>query len=216
MLGFNVAVAVVTGVVCGLAYLPAATKVDLATVFSGSAAPHVTSRTTMRRALLSLELAVTFVLVVGAALLVQTLWNLNQSVGFDADRVLTMRVAPTAQINRLDFRSNQTFLATFFTDLAERLGTLQGVVSAAAVTAVPFSPPGAGMGRMAVEGHPDRGQEGSLVPFAAVTPGYFRVMRIALTAGRDFTNDDGLGAQQVAIRWFQSCGGKSGPSIRTS
>ena len=60
-----------------------------------SGAPAVTGRSRIRRVLLSAETAVTFVLVIGAALFVQTLWNLSaQDRGFDADRLLTVRVSP--------------------------------------------------------------------------------------------------------------------------
>ena len=119
---FTVVVAAVTGMLCGVASIAAATRVSVTGVFSGDT-PAVTGRTTMRRVLLATEVAVTFVLVVGAALLVQTLWNLStKERGFEADRLLTVRVSPGAprDLDRMDRRAPSRYFAAFFSDLLNR------------------------------------------------------------------------------------------------
>jgi putative ABC transport system permease protein len=197
---FNLAIAVTTGVLCGLASLPGINRVTTTSILNG--APAVTGRSRLRRVLLSTETAVTFVLVVGAALLVQTLWNLNaQDKGFDADRLLTVRVTPglPPDLDRRDFRAGSTFFALFFSDLWDRLQRLPGVVSAAAVSLGPLDGISSGFGGIAVNGRTvPTGQE-SLTPVAFVTPGYFPTMRIPIIEGRDFDDNDRLGGDLVAI-----------------
>jgi putative ABC transport system permease protein len=202
VLAFNIAVALVTGMLCGLASIPGATRVNLASIFTGSETPAVTGSTALRRALLSAEVAVTFVLVVGAALLAQTLWNLSvKGRGFEADRLLTVRVSPglPAGLDQKDPRAGHRFFAAFFTDLTQRMGRVPGVTSAAAVSSVPFAGLGAGMGNVAVDGQPSQPQDDALAMVAAVSPGYFRTMSIDLVAGRDFDERDRLGSEKVAI-----------------
>jgi putative ABC transport system permease protein len=202
VLGFSIAVALLTGVLCGLASLPGATRINLGTVFGGGIAPGVTGRTGVRRALLSTEVAVTFVLVVGAALMVQTLWNLHRKErGFDAERLLTMRVAPGLPqgIDRSQRAQGLTYFAGFFADLTQRAERLPGVASAAAVSNVPLAGASLGISRLSVDGQPFARSEDGGTSVASITPGYFRTMRTRIVAGRDFDDSDRMGAATVAI-----------------
>ena len=201
VLAFNMGVAVITGVLCGLASIPGAARISLSRIFAGNASSTVTSSSVGRRTLVAVEVAVTFVLVVGAALLSQTYWNLNtQERGFDADQVVTMRVSPgLPPAVGQDFRAGQRFFAAFFTDLTRQLATLPDVTSAAAVSSAPFADPGMGMGRVTVEGQPAPSGNDALALVAAVSPGYFRTLRIDLLAGRDFEDRDRVGSEKVAI-----------------
>jgi len=200
VLAFTVAVAAVTGMLCGLSSIPAATRVSLTGVFSGGT-PAVTGRSTIRRVLLSTEVAMTFVLVVGAALLVQTLWNLStRDRGFEADRLLTVRVSPGAprNLDRTDRRAPSRYFAAFFSDLRDRLERMPGVVSAGAVSRAPLAGTLTRLVNVVVEGRGDpAGESSTLIAF--VTPGYLRTMRIPVTAGRDFDERDRLGAERVLI-----------------
>ena len=197
VLGFNIAVATITGVLCGLASLTAVGGPNLVAMFSGSAAPTVTGSTGIRRALVSAEVAVTFILVVGAGLMVQTLWSLSQKDrGFEADGLLTVRVSPPY---RGSFREAQSFFTNFFIDLTERIATMPEVGSAAAVSVLPFTGTGVGMGNVAVDGYQPPAGDESLVPVAAVSPGYFETMHIALMDGRDFDGRDRIGSEAVVI-----------------
>jgi putative ABC transport system permease protein len=155
----------------------------------------------MRRFLLTTEVAITFVLVVGAALLVQTLWNLStKDRGFEADRLLTVRVAPGAprDIDRSDRRADSRYFTAFFSELRDRLERIPGVASAGAVSLAPLAGTSSRLANIAVDG---RGQppEESSAPIAFVTPGYLRTMRISVIAGRDFDERDRLGAERVVI-----------------
>jgi predicted permease len=198
VLAFTVAVAALTGMLCGLASIPGATRVSLTAVFSG-AAPGVTGRSTMRRVLLSTEIAMTFVLVVGAALLVQTLWILTtKDHGFEADRLLTVRVSPGTprDLDRTDRRAASRYFAAFFSDLRDRLERIPGVASAGAVSRTPLAGTASRLANITLDGHP-AGE--SSAPIAFVTPAYFRTLRIPVIAGRDFDERDRLGAERVVI-----------------
>jgi putative ABC transport system permease protein len=200
VLAFTVAVAAVTGMLCGLASIPGATRVSLTGIFSGGT-PAVTGRSTMRRILLSTEVAMTFVLVVGAALLVQTLWNLStKNRGFEADRLLTVRVSPGAprDLDRRDATVRRRYFAVFFSDLRDRLERMPGVASAGAVSLAPLAGTASRLANIAVDGRGHVADESS-TPIAFVTPGYLRTMRIPVIAGRDFDERDRLGAERVVI-----------------
>jgi putative ABC transport system permease protein len=197
VLAFTVAVAVVTGLLCGVSSIPSATRVSLRGVFSGDT-PAVTGRSTMRRVLLSTEVAMTFVLVVGAALLVQTLWNLStKDRGFDADRLLTVRVSPGAPRD-LDGTGRRVYFAQFFSALRARLERTPGVASAGAVSRAPLAGTASRLANVAVDGRGHSADDSS-TPIAFVTPGYLRTMRIPIKAGRDFDERDRLGAERVVI-----------------
>jgi predicted permease len=186
--GFNMAVAVATGVLCGLASLPGIRSVSAAAILE-SGAPAVTGRSRMRRLLLSVETAVTLVLLVGAALFVQTLWNMStQDRGFDADRLLAVRVAPGLPSN-LEREARSTFFASFFNDMRNRLERIPGVTSAAAVSLGPLEGIGASLQSVGVNG---RIVSTESVPVAFVTPGYFQTMRTPIVSGRDFNQGDRL------------------------
>ena len=111
-----------------------------------------------------------------------------------------MRVAPglPQDLDRSDRRAGSRFFALFFGDLQQRLERLAGVSSAAAVSLGPLEGVASGFGNIAVNGRKTSSEE-SFTPVAFVTPGYFRTMRIPLVGGRDFTQDDRLGAGLVAI-----------------
>ena len=199
VLAFTMAIAGLTGASCGLASIPGATRISLAAVFNGDT-PAVTRRRTMHHVLLATEIAVTFVLVVGAALLVQTLWNLStKDRGFQPDRLLTVRVSPGTprDLDRTDRRADSRYFAMFFTDLRDRLERLPGVVFAGAVSRTPLAGTASRLSNITVDGSRQAGQ--SSTPIAFATPGYFGAMRIPIVAGRDFDDRDRLGAERVVI-----------------
>jgi putative ABC transport system permease protein len=201
VMAFTIGVATLTGMLCGLASLPSVRRVNLAAVFSDSGTGAVTGRSLTRRALLSIEVAVTCVLVVGAALFAQTLWNLTaRDKGFDPDRMMTVRVSPgiPAGLDRRSEGAVPAYWARFFADLRTRLERIPGVESAGAISLPPLAGTAAGLVNIAVDGRTDPSSE-SRAAVAFVTPGYFRTMRTPIVRGRDFEERDRLGVDLVAI-----------------
>src|SRR4029453_10167470 len=138
---------------------------------SDSGSYAVTGRNRLRQVILAAETAITFVLFVGAVLLAETIWNLSvQNRGFDADGLLTVRVAPIlpSDVNRSDRRPRSKFFAASVSP-----GPLEGISG--------------GFSNLAVNGRSSTSE--AFTPVAFVTPGYFKTMRIAMLQGRDFSDD---------------------------
>ena len=200
VLAFNAAVAILSGVVCGLISLPGLGRMNAAAI-SDSGAHAVTGRNRIRRLLLSAETATTFVLFVGAALFARTLWNLTvQDNGFQADRVLTVRVNPglPQELDRRDHRAGSRYFAGFFGDLRLRLERIDGVTAAGAISLVPLEGVSSGFGGVTVDGRQAPATE-AMTPVAFVTPGYFPAMRTPIVQGRDFDDRDRMETTLVAI-----------------
>jgi predicted permease len=148
----------------------------------------------VRQVLVVSEVALALMLLVGAGLLLRSLSSLRAvDPGFDARNVLTAEIGiPEAKYPTPE-RRNQ-----FFDRVRQRVGALPGVASAAWVDNVPFQ--GGSTQYVAPEGWPPV-QESEL-PTVAVrvpSPGYFGAARIALLAGRDFTDADAFGTPGVLI-----------------
>jgi predicted permease len=196
VLGFTVATALATALLSSIASIATARSSDLVTAVKRNGTSFAGGRTGIGRSLLVAETAGTFILVVAAVLLVQTLWNLHRArYGFDATGVVTASITPSMQGTTGE---RQQFIASFFRDLMERASALPGVESAGVASIVPLSGLSIGMSGVTVVGQPSAG-EGTSVSVAFVTPGYFHTLRTRLTGGRDFTGSDQTGAERVAI-----------------
>ena len=140
------------------------------------------------------EVALSLMLLVGAGLLIRSLWNLQRvELGFQPDHVLTNYFA-MAQPKYQDF-SQRT---QFFEHVLERVRAIPGVETAALTGVVPLTWKGG-----TVEFTPDGTDISPEVPFNAnervVTAGYFETMRIPLIRGRPFDSHDTEGSPFVAI-----------------
>ena len=189
--------AAAVGVLSGLASILALRSVGVADIVNAGGGRSITSRSGLRRSLLIAEVAVTFVLVVTAALLAQTLWNLHHSRrGFEGDRILTAAVMPNLSGTIAEIQHLST---TFFSDLTRQIASLPGVDSAAAASTVPLGEPSMGLSGVTLVGQAASSSGGESVGVATVTPGYFATMGTRLLAGRDFGRADSTGAERVAI-----------------
>ncbi len=142
-----------------------------------------------RRAIVGAEMAVSVVLICGAALLFKSLAQMQQvDVGASIDRVITMAVdLPYAR-----YRSGHQ-LSAFYPVLIERLRAVPGVTDASISGDVPLE--GTGGENLLWPGRTDR----MLVRFKRADAGYFSTMGIGVVAGRGFTDDDRIGAPYVTV-----------------
>jgi putative ABC transport system permease protein len=195
VLSFTMALALGTGLLFGL--LPSV----LASAMAGDAlregGRHGASPRSRRAltALIASEVALSLVLLTGAGLLIRSFIRL-QSVnpGFRAEGLLTARVQVPAARYPDDRRSSG-----FYTEAVNRISTLPGVQSAAAVSFLPLAGPGIGTSFWnAAQPAPAPG-EASVTDVRPVTPGFFRTMGIPHRAGRDFTAADAGDSPLVAI-----------------
>lgn len=172
-------------------------NIDLAralrTESSGVVGPR--GRAWVRSSLVVLQVCLSFILLVGAALLIESLHKIRTtSPGFSTSRVLETTVslvaagydAPRAKV--------------FQDDLIDRVRALPGVESAAYAQVVPLDYGTYDSSEIAVDGHqPPLGEDQAPVEFNRVSPAYFRTIGIPLISGRDFTRADDENAPLVAV-----------------
>lgn len=200
VLAFTFAVALLTGILFGLAPAWRARKVDLNTSLKAGGRSGQTDgglrvgRHRLRGLLVVSELALSLMLLIGAGLLIRSFARLQSvSPGFNMDHVLTMQVAVTGPKYRKD-----EAVAQFYRDIGDRVSHLPGVVAEGTVSTLPLT--GAvGWGGINVEGFtPAPGQE-LQVDLRIASADYFRAMEIPLKSGRFFSEHDTPATEQVVI-----------------
>jgi putative ABC transport system permease protein len=195
---FALLLSLATSVLFGLAPALLAAGVEAGDglrVGNRSASPGA-GRRRLRRMLVSSEVAVAFVLLVGGGLLVRSFLRLTSlDPGFRSPQVVTVAI----ELDRTQYPAPAAQLA-FFERLLERVHALPGVVSAAAGDSLPLKPFSMVMIGAAAEGAPPappgRGPE---LAVCAVTPEYFHALGMTLRRGRPFLASDRGGAPEVAI-----------------
>ena len=142
-------------------------------------------------ALVALEIALSFVLLVGGALMLNSLWRLlDVDPGFRTENLLTMAVSlPDTKY------ADEQSQAAYFRRAVDRLGAVPGVRAADAVASLPMSLDYS-LNGLQVEGPPAR--EGRAY-FNEIGATYFATMGIPILQGRGFTDADHGSAPPVAI-----------------
>jgi predicted permease len=168
-----------------------------------SAAALASARTTGRvrggqRVFAVAQIAASFVLLVGAGLLLKALLTMQATVpGFEMTQVHAVNV-PSTPLGRTPDQ-----LRNFYTELRRRAAQLPGVRGVAVGSVVPWrdtSTNPAGDFAFSIEGVPR--QDGIPDPaanFRSVSPGFFATLGIPMLEGRDFTDDDRAGSERVVI-----------------
>jgi predicted permease len=201
VLGFAAALSAATGILFGLAPAIGASRPDLIHVLraSGEAANRGAHRGALaglnvRGLLLVSQVALSVVLLIGAALLIKSVSNLRGvDVGFNPSHLLTMQVP----LPPLRYDTNQK-RASFFEELLRRVGALPGVRGATAAMFLPMQGY-AGTPVQDAAKPPLPLNQRMIATLWSTTPGYFRTLGIPLRRGRDFTERDTEDAQRVAI-----------------
>ena len=196
VLGFTLAISILTGIIAGLAPSWHLTKTNLnASLKQGLGKTDSDSGGDRARSVFVIaEVALSLLLLVGAGLTIRTLYML-QSVnpGIDPHNVLAVPLAISdAKYPSADQQTN------FFNNVLERVRALPGVESAGAVDSLPFQ--GGSTEPVIAEGQP-------VVPMAdqpevavrLISPGYLLAMRIPLQQGRDLTEADKANSRPVIL-----------------
>lgn len=193
-----VAVAVGVTVVCGMLFglvpaLTASRGIHLALKDAGRGTSGGIARHRMRTALVTGQLALAVVLLVGAGLLVRSLVRLQTiELGYSLDSVLTFEIGLAGpRYNGTDPED------AFFNQLYARLGALPGVVAAGGFGNLPLR--GGSSASLAIEGRPT--PEGKLpeVGYQPISDNLFKAMQIPLKRGRTFGAEDREQSPGVAI-----------------
>jgi len=148
----------------------------------------------LRSSLVLVQVALSFVLLVGAGLLVQSLERIRTAdPGFSADGVLA------TYIPLFDAGYQEPRARTFEDQLIDRVRTLPGIESAAYTRIVPFSFQTYSTSPIAVDGYQPPPDEQPSIDYSEVSPGFLATLDIPLIAGRDFTRADDQNAPLVAV-----------------
>jgi|SRR5581483_10493196 len=193
---FTVALAVITGLAFGIAPALSVSQIDLAGAMKSGTQRSVTGAwSSFRSVLIGGEVALTVLLLVSAGLLLKSLYLLSdQYPGFDANGVLTVRVSPNQSI----CAQRSACIALYDRMLDEAL-RLTGVSDAAFANTVPLASE-LPLIPVDVEGHPKSVDFPAPMMWAgAISPGYLRLMKIPLLAGRTFTEADSAQAPPVIL-----------------
>ena len=192
---FTLLIAVGTGIVFGLAPAFSSAKQAAEALKQGSG--RTTSgrgRHALRSGLVVAQVAVSFVLLIGAGLMLRSFIKLTEvNPGFRTDHLLTMRLTP----NFAKFGVNPSKYLTLADSITRHVKAINGVESVSLVSNVPLSPSGIASG----PGHNDfiifgrTLSQGAMAPTVDITvadPDYFPTIGQAIVAGRGFTaHDDG-------------------------
>ena len=196
VLALSAGVCLIATLLLGLIPAMQTSKIDLAGALKSDSAGVVGGggRAWVRSGLVVMQVSLSFVLLVGAGLLLQSLQKIrNTSPGFSTRNVLDTTVnlvpagydAPRAQ--------------SFQDELLQRVKTLPGVESAAFARMTPLSYGSFSSTVIAVDGYQPPPEEQPTVEYNEVGPEYFATMGIPLMSGREFTRADDEKAALVAV-----------------
>ncbi|HEU4873605.1 MAG TPA: ABC transporter permease, partial [Pyrinomonadaceae bacterium] len=191
---FTLGISIVTGIIFGLVPALQSAKFDLNDALKQGSG-RVTSTGRLRSAMIVFEVALSLVLLVGAGLLIQTLFQLfRQYSVLEPEKVLTMRtILPREKYKEPQLRDN------FYQQVLQRVEHLPGVVAAGYSTSVPLAWKGGTSGFY---------PEGLKAPIPGmaydanhrqVSTNYLKAMNIPLRQGRHFESRDNAQSLPVAI-----------------
>jgi putative ABC transport system permease protein len=208
---FSTAVCILTGIVFGLVPAWQASRPNLAASLheAGRGASVGRHRRLQLNALVMLQVAMAFALLIGAGLMIRTFVGLRTvDFGVDTSNLLSFQIqlprgvymtpnvgqAAGGSIGLVDYNPAATVLID---RIHEALQHLPGVESAAGSVALPFA--GASFAQFRIEGAPSGhdGMNGALCQY--VTEDYFKTMKMRLVQGRDFTGTDQFGSPWVLV-----------------
>jgi len=193
---FTVGIAVLTGVLFGLAPALSLARYDIRHMLNDASRGSTggRSRQRFRQAMVVIEVAVALMLLAGAALMAESLRRMTQiDLGFDIDRILTLRVfLPVARYNAIQAYQFQT-------RAREKIAALPGVESVGMGSNLPLAQSGMYV-PFDLDTAPPRDQsERPDVNYVTISPGYLHTLGIPLKRGRDFTEYDKSGAPAVVL-----------------
>lgn len=182
-----------------LAYVPRLPMSGTARGFGrGSGSPRITGSTTRRlRVFAVVQIAASFVLLVGATMLLKTLLSLQAvDTGYDTRHVLALNVPV------MSYGKTPEQVVDFYREATRRIQELPNVERVAYGTQVPWRDAGSfGPGfSFSADGHVKApGEEDPRGRFRSISPGFFASLGVPLIAGRDFNDLDRQGSEKVVL-----------------
>jgi len=220
VLVFVLGVTVLTGILFGSAPALRATDVDVNAALKETGRSVVGSRSVLGKALLVVQVAVSLVLLIAAALFLRTLHNLRDvDVGFNPRNLALFRVNP--RLNRYDDAKARVF----YTELIDRLASLPAV-SAGAMSQPALLSGSTSSTAIFRPGRTYQPREVDEIYRVIVSPSFFSTMQMPVVRGRGFAAEDGENAPKVVVinetaarKYFPNedpIGSRFGTSVETS
>ncbi|MBL8167858.1 MAG: ABC transporter permease [Acidobacteria bacterium] len=200
VIAFTCLLALLTGIVFGLAPALRTSRVDLHETLKegGRNAEAAAGRShhRLRRLLVVAEVALSLVLLIGAGLLIRSYQRiLAAHPGFNPVNVFSLRLTLPATKY-----PNQEAVAAFYKRALDRLKALPGVEAAATSYSLPMSTVAFAWEPIGVEGYvPKNAQDTIMSNVRIVSPGYFPAMGVPLVHGRLFDDRDKKGQPETVI-----------------
>jgi putative ABC transport system permease protein len=195
---FTLGITVLTGLVFGVAPALQTSRLDLNENLkeSGRRGGGGERHNRLGSLLIVSEVALSFMLLVGAGLLVKSFMRLRDvSPGFNHNNVLTMRMG----LMPGKYKQGEP-RAQVFKQAVEKIKSVPGVESVGGVLSMPLGGDTLSVGRSYIrEGRPFTPEESANSAYLVITPDYFRALQIPLAAGRTFTDHDNDNAPKVVI-----------------
>jgi len=196
VLALSGAVCLITTLLLGLIPAMQTSKIDLAGALKSDSVGVVGGggRTWVRSSLVILQVTLSFILLVGATLLMQSLRKIRTTnPGFSTTRVFDTSVTLAAA------GYDAPRAKTFQDELIQRVRALPGVEAAAYARVVPLGYDSFSSTPIAVDGYEPRANEQTTAEYNEVSPDYFATLGIPRISGREFTLADDENAPRVAI-----------------
>jgi putative ABC transport system permease protein len=196
VLGFALAVSLLTGLIFGLVPALQAGRLDTNESLkeSGRSMTGSAHIRRFRSALVVAEVALSLILLAAAGLTIKSFLHLLKGdLGFNPENVLTMRVL----LPQSKYKTPTQQLA-FGNQALDRIKSLPGVASAGTVTFLPLSG-WWGERTVSLQGQSTPEDQRPIAVWSSVTPDYFRAMSIPLLKGRFFRDQDNPSANPVAM-----------------
>ena len=193
---FAFAVSCLSGLLFGLAPAAASFRDDLTGTLKEGARGTSAGRGRVRHALVASEIALAFVVLAGAGVMIASLARLlSVDPGLNPDNVLVLGMSVPQENLYYGPPGNPQFCES----LTQHVGAVPGVVAVGAISHLPLS--GGGAGRSFLidgRGDPGPGNRPS-AGYSVACPGFFEALEIPIVAGRAFDATDRLGAPAVAV-----------------
>jgi putative ABC transport system permease protein len=195
VLAFTLVVSIVTGILFGLFPALGASRPDLNSTLKDSSNRSGTGfqQSKARSLLVISEISLAMVLLIGAALLIRTFFELHKvNAGFDAHNVLTLEMSMTG-----DRFQKTAGVAQLVREGRERLNAIPGIEASASVSCLPTDS-NVGL-NFNIVGKPAEDPLRYTIGWISASAGYFDVFRIPILRGRNFTDRDVAGAPGVVL-----------------
>ncbi|HEY6332986.1 MAG TPA: ABC transporter permease, partial [Blastocatellia bacterium] len=197
VLAFTAGVSLLAALIFGLAPAFQGSRTELTESVKEGGRSSSVGRSRYQEILVTAEVALAVVLLVGAGLLLRSFMRLAEvATGFDANNVMTLGLSlPQSRYPKPESKT------VFVDNILAKIRAVPGVTDASVISRLPLSS-GSSTRGVQIEGrtYPPNNQAEPVSPdYGVISPGYFVTMHIPLLAGRDFTGHDDASNAKVAI-----------------